>query len=396
MKGSQKEKTNLYFHLPFCAKKCGFCHFYSLEKKSEKAIDKYLNYLQKEIVLKKMMWKFPEKIATLYIGGGTPSYLSLEALEKLFHMLYENFKITSNAELTIEVNPSFCDKKKLDLIKKYGVNRISFGIQTADEKILKKIRRVFDEKKAIENIKYAKKIGIEVVNLDFMFHLPEESVVSLRSSLNFIKKMNPDSVYWYETKNITRHMQKINKQEFSYIKTNIFLEEKMKKLGYERLMTEFYSKTGKPCQYTYDFLLSDHIISFGAFAISILGNNFYKNVSDVEQYENFLEKGELPICDSFSMTKKEKAISYLAYILRFGQADIGFINKKFGLRLDRMLASGISFLAENNFIDQKGKKIVLTRKGFLYTPDVQIILFGKHLNVIKKYNLFLGRNYALK
>lgn len=392
----KKEKTNLYFHLPFCAKKCAFCHFYSLEKKSEKVIDKYLDYLQKEIGLKKKMWKFPEEISTLYIGGGTPSYLSLVALKKLFQMLYANFRITPEVEFTVEVNPSFCNKKKLDLFKKYGVNRISFGIQTMDENILKKIKRVFDRKKTIENIKYAKKINIEVINFDFMFHLPEENLASLKNSLNFIEKMNPDSVYWYETKNVTEHMQNINQQKFSYLKTNIIIEEKMKKLGYLRLMTEFYSKSNKPCQYTHDFLLGDYMISFGAFAISILKNKFYKNVSDVKQYENFLDKNKLPIFDSMSMSQEEKAIGYLAYVLRFGYADIGLVNKKFGLRLDRILAKEIELLVKNKFINKKRQKITLTKKGLLFTPDMQIILFNKHSSIIKKYNFFLGRDYALK
>lgn len=389
-------KTDLYFHMPFCVKKCGYCYFYSLEKQGAKAMDKYLGYLEKEILIKKKMWKFPEDIRAIYVGGGTPSYLPYASLEKLFKILHKHFKIDKEAEFTMEVNPSVCDKKKLKLIKKNGVNRLSFGIQTIDPRILQKIQRTFDRKRTVEIIKYAKKLKFKTINLDFMFNLPDQSEECLSRDIEFIKKNDPDSVYWYETKNVTGYMKKINDQTSSYLKFDSFISPRMKNLGYARTMTEFYSKNNKPCQYTFDFLLADYVIGFGPFSISKYKDVFSKNVSNMKKYYDLLDKDSLPTWKEFNLNNNGMAVNFLSYLLRFGSADIAHINKKFNVRLESILKKEINLLKKYNLLKQKGLNIVLTQAGVLYTPDVQIVLLNKYKNFLKNLNVFLGRGYGLK
>lgn len=388
-------KADLYFHMPFCVKKCGYCYFYSLENQSAESVNQYLEYLEKEIVIKKKKWQFPKNIRTVYIGGGTPSYLSLDSLEKLFEILYKHFDIDKSTEFTIEVNPSVCDKKKLRLFKKRGVNRLSFGVQTIDPKILQKIQRIFDKKHAVEMIKYAQKLRFETINLDFMFNLPDQGIGQLSRDIDFIRKIDPDSVYWYETKNVTERMKAINKYR-NYVKFDGFISSEMKKSGYERTMTEFYSKNNKPCQYTFDFLLADYIISFGPFSISKYKNTFLKNVNDIKKYYNFLNSGKLPIQNKFTLDKNEMAAASLAYLIRFGSADLKYFEKKFEVKLDVDLKKEIELLKKYNLLKQKGTKLSLTHSGFLYTPDVQIVLLNKYKVYIKNLSFFLGRGYVLK
>ena len=388
--------TNLYFHIPFCLKKCRFCYFYSIEKQISAAISLYLDYLEKEIILKKRRWRFPAEIKTVYIGGGTPSYLSLALLKKLFGILYKHFDISKGIEFTVEINPTVCDKEKLEFIKSQGVNRLSFGIQTADIKILKSIGRIFDKRKSFQLIQYARKLGFKTINLDFMFRLPGQTIKTLAADMEFVKKIKPDSVYWYETKRITDFMRKINLNEIPYLVGDTFIETNLKKLGFKRLMTEFYTKTGQPCEYTYDWLSNDYMIGFGPFAISKIKNKFYKNISDLKLYYKNLNQGVLPISGHLYLNKNENAVSHLAYLLRFGSVNLSQLSQKFKVQLAKLLSKEIDILARHNFIRIKKDKLFLTHKGLVYTPEVQIILLNKYQNSLKGLNFFLGRGHNLR
>lgn len=389
-------KADLYFHIPFCVKKCGYCYFYSLENRSVDVMNEYLDFLEKEIVLKKKKWKLPKQIRAIYIGGGTPSCLPLATLKKLFVILHGHFDIGQVEEFTMEINPSFCDEQKLDLLKKNGVTRLSFGIQTVDRKILRKIKRVFDAQNVERMIGHAQRLGFKTINLDFMFRLPDQDKMSLLEDFEFIKKINPSSVYWYETKNVTDHMKSVNSDKEKFSNFDSLICEEMKRLGYRRTMTEFFSKDSRPCQYTFDFLLADYVIGFGPFSISKHKDTFFKNVVDIEKYQDFLRSGKLPVSGSFKLNKGEAAASFLSYWLRFGFADLKFVGDKFKVNLEKELGREIGLLKKYGLLQQEGSGLILTDSGFSKTPDVQIVLLRKHENFLKNLNAFLGRGYRLK
>jgi oxygen-independent coproporphyrinogen-3 oxidase len=392
---SQAPKANIYIHIPFCLKKCGYCYFYSLENQNETSVRRYLDYLEREIILKKKKWKFPSGIKTVYIGGGTPSYLAPDLLERLFDILYRHFDIKPGLEFTMEINPSFCDKEKLALIKRRGVNRVSFGLQTIDKDILKTIQRSFDKEKTMKVIQEAKTLGFKVINLDFMFCLPGQNLRSLGRDLDFIQKIDPTSVYWYRTRNITPYMKKINPDRQSFLEFDRFIEARMEKLGYNRLMTEFYTKLNEPLEYLFDFLLNDHVLGFGPFSISKIKNEFFKSYNDLEAYYQALDGGELPIYDSLSLNPKESAINYLVYLIRFGQADIKKIDQKFQVRLDGFLGDKMKELITQGFLKRREDILLLTTKGLHQTVYVQEALAGECREYLRSLNFFLGRGYDL-
>jgi len=394
--GFNKFGANLYFHIPFCLKKCRYCYFYSIANQKPAAISLYLDYLEKEIILKKRRWRFPRQIKTIYIGGGTPSYLSLPLLKKLFAILYRHFSVKDGTEFTAEINPAVCDKEKLEFMKSQSVNRLSFGIQTTDPKILKLIGRRFDKRKAVQLIQYARKLGFETINLDFMFCLPGQTTKTLAADVEFVKKVKPDSVYWYETKRATDFMKKMDFKEIPYLTADTFIETNLKKLGFKRLMTEFYTKTGQPCEYTFDWLSNDYVIGFGPFAISKIKNKFYKNISDLKSYYRYLDQAELPIFKHFCLNKNANAISHFAYLIRFGSVNLSQLSQRFRVPLGRVLSKEINLLVEHNFIKLKENKLFLTHKGLIYTPEVQIILLNKCQNFLRGLNFFLGRGYNLR
>lgn len=395
-KWNNEKGVNLYFHIPFCEEKCGYCYFYSIAKQSNETIEQYLVYLEKEIRIKKKEWKLPNKIKTVYIGGGTPTYLSLPALNKLCNIIFKHFNITHDVEFTMEANPSFCDKNKLKFLKSRGVNRLSFGIQTVDHGILKTIKRTLDLERVKTVIRYARQLKIKTINLDFMYRLPGQNRATLEKDFDFIETIRPTSVYWYETKNVTNLMKSINNNHDSRLNYDKCIESRLSSMGYKRLMTEFYTKEKLPCEYTYDFLLNDFLIGFGPFAISRIRNKFYKNINNLKTYYGLLDQGSLPISNDFQLNKNEYTASHFSYLIRFGVVDLNELEKKFDLKVGLLLRKEIAILKKHSLIGEVDGKIFLTKKGLLFTPSVQIILLNKFQKFLKNLNFFLGRGNALR
>lgn len=182
---------SMYVHIPFCNKICSYCDFPKLYT-NRNMINNYLAVLEKEI---KEVYK-DDILETIYIGGGTPSALTLQELEKLFKIL-DNLKKDKSLEYTIEANFDSITKEKLDLCKKYGINRISFGIETINKKHLKLLNRDLDISKVKELIKYSKDIGIDNINLDLMYGLKDETIEELKTDLEFLISLDVTHISTY-------------------------------------------------------------------------------------------------------------------------------------------------------------------------------------------------------
>ena len=181
-----------YIHIPFCKKICSYCDFCKVFY-DEGLVDEYLDELDREI---KNSYN-GETIDTLYIGGGTPSALTKNQLEYLFSIIEKNFNLKKELEYTVECNFDSIDKEKLDLMKKHGINRISFGLESINNKNLEKLDRLTDKKKAKEIVAYCKKIGLKNINLDLMYAIPGETIEVLKKDLKFVKELDPTHISTY-------------------------------------------------------------------------------------------------------------------------------------------------------------------------------------------------------
>ena len=223
-----------YIHIPFCNKICSYCDFSKFYNYKE-FIDKYLISLEKEI---KSIYK-GEVLDTIYIGGGTPTVLELNDLEKLLKIL-NIFNKSKNIEYTIESNIDTLSKDKLDLLKKYNINRISIGIETTNNKLLKLLNRDLNKKHLEEMINYSKSIGIDNINLDLIYALPGEKMLDLKKDLEYITSLNPKHISTYsliiEEHTVLNNLkyksisEELDLKMYNYIcnyfsKRNIFKEE---------------------------------------------------------------------------------------------------------------------------------------------------------------------------
>ena len=165
---------NTYIHIPLCERKCNYCDFTSL-KGTDSQIEKYVNYLLKEIEIYSRKYDLTKKQDTIYFGGGTPSLLPIDSLEKIL----SKFSYDKNTEITIEVNPKTVDTNKLKEYRKLGINRLSIGIQTFNNDNLKVLGRIHNSEEAIEVYNLARECGFNNISLDVMFSLPNQTLSML-------------------------------------------------------------------------------------------------------------------------------------------------------------------------------------------------------------------------
>ena len=183
---------NTYIHIPFCERKCNYCDFTSL-KGTDSQIEKYVNYLLKEIEIYSRKYDLTKKQDTIYFGGGTPSLLPIDSLEKIL----SKFSYDKNTEITIEVNPKTVDTNKLKEYRKLGINRLSIGIQIFNNDNLKVLGRIHNSEEAIEVYNLARECGFNNISLDVMFSLPNQTLSMLQDDLEKLVNLNPNHISIY-------------------------------------------------------------------------------------------------------------------------------------------------------------------------------------------------------
>lgn len=199
-----KKEIGLYVHIPFCKQKCYYCDFVSFAGQ-EQMEEKYVNALKKEIekyaLENKVMSKHniePEFIIkTIYIGGGTPSYINEKYIVEIINKIRQNFKVKEEAEITIEVNPGTVNLEKLATYKKCGINRLSIGLQAVQDTLLKKIGRIHTYSDFLDTYKNARNVGFANINVDLMINLPLQTVKDVEESVKEIIKLKPEHISVY-------------------------------------------------------------------------------------------------------------------------------------------------------------------------------------------------------
>lgn len=273
-----------YVHIPFCEKICSYCDFCKMFY-NKKIVDKYLDSLEEEI---HTLYN-GEELDTLYIGGGTPSSLNIEQLERLFEIL-NIFEKNKNIEFTIECNFSNIDKEKLELFKKYGVNRLSFGLETTSKKQLDFLERREDLDNTRNIIELAKNMGFNNINVDLMYALPGEEISDLKKDLEFIYSLNIEHVSCYSliieehTKLGIKNIENIN-EELDYEMYNVICDF-MRDHGYKHYEISNFSKEGYHSRHNLVYWNNLEYYGFGMGASSYIDNRRCSNTRSINKYLN--------------------------------------------------------------------------------------------------------------
>ena len=282
----------IYIHIPFCAKKCNYCDFISFENKNN-MIEEYINALKKEIE----EFDFSKyEVTTIYLGGGTPSYIKenyiVEILELIKNKISTNKTKWDDIEITIEVNPGTVTKEKLKAYKNIGINRLSIGLQSTNDKLLKQIGRIHNYEEFLNTYNLAKKIGFNNINVDLMIALPNQTIEDIKESLEKIVSLDPNHISVYsliveEETLIAKQLEegKIElpsddeeRRMYWYVKD--FLEL----YGYNHYEISNFSKNGKESKHNLNCWNQEEYIGFGLASHSYIDGIRFCNISNLEKY----------------------------------------------------------------------------------------------------------------
>ncbi|OOC36770.1 coproporphyrinogen III oxidase [Thermosipho melanesiensis] len=302
-------KISLYIHIPFCKKKCYYCDFVSY---TEGSVENYIEALITEL---KLYEKYLEKgIKTLYIGGGTPSYINEHYIEKLVMFLNKYLQLE---EFTIEVNPDSFDSEKAYFYKSLGTNRISLGIQSLDDTVLKRAGRTHNSYQAYKAYEIAKGI-FNNINVDFIIGLPGESWKSIEKIVDFIRLEHPKhiSVYLLEIHEgtfLSKIMKKIPDESFE---RHDALLDFLKTEGYERYEISNFALNENYSKHNLVYWANREYIGVGLSAGGHFDNFRYNNVSDFKSYFLKLKNGKFPYGYQSKNTKEKEILETIFMMLR--------------------------------------------------------------------------------
>ena len=348
----------VYLHIPFCQKKCAYCAFSSFVTGEEER-DKYTQALIGEI--EKFSKYNQRKIDTIYIGGGTPSLLSIKNMDKIIKALKNNFDIAKDCEFTIECNPCSLTEEKLQFYKNSGVNRLSLGVQSLEDEKLKTIGRVHTKDEAKAKIELSKKY-FENISVDMLIGLPNMDKNKFLSQIEWLAKsgIKHISAYMLQVEEGTTLYRQVEKNP-SFVPEDddsVDAYEEMAKVlaenGFERYEVSNFAKQGFESRHNLKYWTGEEYIGFGLAAHSYIGGIRKANASSLEEYYQGLIEG------SETLSTEQKIEEHIMLGLRCKKG----ISKKFLLNL------GYDILKNEEFIElQKQGILIVKGDSVVLNPD---------------------------
>ena len=289
----KNNQIGIYVHIPFCKQKCYYCDFVSYCNKND-LIEKYIQAVKKEIQLQEIR----TEINTIYIGGGTPSYIEAKYIKEILEEIKAK-NVSKEAEITIEVNPGTVTLEKLKEYKNCGINRLSIGLQSTQDNLLKMIGRIHNFEQFLETYKMARKVGFKNINVDLMLGLPGQKISDLKESLEKVLELEPEhiSVYSLIVEENTPIASKIEKNElilpeeeternmYWYVKNTLELN------GFHHYEISNFAKKGFESKHNLNCWNQQEYIAFGVAAHSYVDNVRYSNTESLEKYIENIDLG---------------------------------------------------------------------------------------------------------
>lgn len=369
--------AGVYIHIPFCVRKCNYCDFLSW-RAGESEREEYTRDLVREIGLSDRWFPEIDQVDSVFIGGGTPSILSAGQLQRICEALAHRFSIQEGCEFTIECNPGTADRHTFAACLNMGINRISFGLQSSEEKELRLLGRIHSYEEAERSFQEAREAGFQNINIDLMSGIPGQSIESYGRTLDRILHLEPEHISAYSLiieegtpfydcyqeeppvdEETDRQMYRITKERFS-------------EYGYERYEISNYSKAGFACSHNLKYWSGGEYIGFGVGASSRVGNIRYRNVDDPSEYtkrvrqerrtavpEEILDR-EAQMSEFFFLgLRKIRGINLMEFERLFGVSAFDFYGRQ------------IRKLVEYGLLKQQGSWLYLTDYGL----DVSNLVF---------------------
>ena len=402
---------SLYFHLPFCKSACYFCGCNVVYTSKADKRKKYIDYLKKELNIWSKYLDTNRLVRQLHFGGGTPTFFTPEELEEIYELIYSYFKnFEEDAEISVEIDPRFFSKKHMDVMKKYGVNRISFGVQDFNEATQKAVNRIqpFDvTKKAVD---IAREAGINSINIDLIYGLPYQSLETFKNTLNLVKELDPDRLAVFNYAHVPWMKKGMRKIDETTLPNP---EEKLKIFKY---VIDFFENNG------YKMVGMDHfakpddelfraiekgelhrnfqgyttkggadLIGIGLTSISEVDDAYFQNYKDLKSYEKAIDEGKLPTFRGVILNEEDKIRKYIIMEMMANFSfDIKRFEEKFNINFKEKFANELKELQE--FVDEglveiTDDKIKVNKTGSLLIRNI-VLPFDEYFKKMKNQKVF--------
>ena len=372
-------KAGIYLHIPFCKTKCIYCDFYSVTKR-EDSIDRFIDCLLTEIKLNKTKLS-DYTFDTIFFGGGTPSVLSANQIEKILTTLNKCYNLDKKIEITLECNPGEIDYNKLKNLKKLGINRLSIGFQSFNENLLKFLGRLHNVEQSISTFNAARKAGFDNINIDLIYDIPKQKIKDWKNDLFLGTSLEPEHISAYsltveqntvlnsmvKNKIISMPSEKIDKKMF--LNTIEYLENK----NYIHYEISNFSKHKKNCKHNLHYWRLEPYLAFGPGAHGFDGYKRWWNKKSLNHYLTQLEENKLPIESEEILSKKDSFNETIMNGLRLMEgAKINKLNEYLDDNIENYIKP---YTKKWPYIDNDGINLSLNKKGLLFTDEIIADLF---------------------
>lgn len=379
---SNEKRGGIYIHIPFCVRKCAYCDFLSAPA-DEKTQAEYVKALQTEIYhTAKQLSENPYTVDTVFFGGGTPSILAPGHVKALADTLRESFPFAENAEITIECNPGTLDEEKAAVYRQAGINRISFGLQSANNRELKMLGRIHTMEEFVKSYETARAAGFDNINIDLMSALPGQTFESFLHTLDTVLALKPEHISMYslileEGTAFYEHLDRYpalpdeDTERQMYDTACLRLADN----GYHQYEISNFAKEGKACRHNLSYWERKNYLGFGTGAASLLCEQRYTNTDSLALYIDTMaeleEKKEVISKELAAVRAEQHTLSvpeqmeemfFLGLRKNSGISEADFLGK-FGKTVDDIYAQVLEKNQKFGLLVRENGRIFLTKRG---------------------------------
>ena len=376
----EQQPLGLYIHIPYCIHKCGYCDFNSHPIKQDE-MNHYIDALVAEMKHYAKTYSNTNIIRTIFLGGGTPTTLTVYQLERILKECVSEFTVASDTEITIEANPATIDIEQLKSIRQTGYNRISIGVQSFDKAELKLLDRTHGPEEIHSTVDRARKAGFDNLSLDLMFAVPNQSLSSWENNLNKALEKNPEHLSTYnltiEQGTAFSKLQSNGKlimpddnHQLELYKRTI---ERLTKKGFHHYEISNFARRGKECKHNITYWENKNTLGLGAGASSYMNGTRFKNINLPAHYIRQVKEKKIAVEHSETLEPRQAMGETIMLGLRLLQGiSIHQFEKRFQISFINLFRNIISALKEKELVIIEKDYLRLSQKGLFWADSVTL------------------------
>mgnify|MGYP003602375310 CR=1 FL=1 len=365
--------AGIYLHIPFCVRKCAYCDFVSFP--SGNVPETYLDALLTEIELVSCGGSYPAAFDTVFFGGGTPSLLTGDQMRRIMATLRERFDIRVEAEISMEANPGTLTPEKLAAYREAGINRLSIGLQSTHDALLRSIGRIHTFAQFEESFQRAREAGFANINVDLMHGLPNQTVGQYLDSINTVCDLGVQHISAYSLilEEHTPLFDRVERGEVMPPEEDLVADmqdagiDLLETRGYQRYEISNFAREGFECRHNLNYWLNGEYLGFGIAAHGVVRDRKwtrYANVDNLEEYNRLITRGKRPLAETIRLTPRDEMFECVMLGLRLVRGvDRAAFLARFDLDVVEAYPKAMELLRKRGWIEENERYIALNRKG---------------------------------